>query len=168
MFKIEIDDTYEKGLMDEEDINLSEAIFSVYPISSGYFYIDWNGVHISLTLNCLSEIIDDIIKMLDGIIYGVDFECNFLCESFTVLLDVKIEKKNIKIYSNWISINTDELSKLNSSESVLLINKYKYIYEWNKLLSVINNDLKSVGYHFLFLDKKLYFYNKLLQQEDNI
>lgn len=168
MFKIEIDDTYEKGLMDEEDINLSEAIFSAYPISSGCFYINWNGVHISLTLNSLSEIIDDIIKMLDGIISGFDFECNFLCESFTVLLDVKIDKKNIEIFSKWISINTDELFNLNSSKSVLLINKYKYIYEWNKLLSVINNDLKSVGYHFLFLDKKLSFYNQFLQQEDNI
>ncbi|HFG5879715.1 TPA: hypothetical protein ACGHZO_004497, partial [Salmonella enterica subsp. enterica serovar Belem] len=109
MFKIEVDDTYEKGLMDEEDTSLSEAIFSTYPISSGYFSINWNGIYIPLTLNSLSDIIDDIIKMLDSIISGFDFECSFLCESFSVILNFKIYKKNIIITSKWISINTDEI-----------------------------------------------------------
>ncbi|EBH8906701.1 hypothetical protein OFY73_001921 [Salmonella enterica] len=168
MFKIEVDDTYEKGLMDEEDTSLSEAIFSTYPISSGYFSINWNGIYIPLTLNSLSDIIDDIIKMLDSIISGFDFECSFLCESFSVILNFKIYKKNIIITSKWISINTDEIFNLNSSKSVLLINKDKYICEWVRLLSVISNDLKLVGYSFLFLDKKLSFYNEFLKQKDNM
>ncbi|ECU5756115.1 hypothetical protein APM35_24155, partial [Salmonella enterica subsp. enterica serovar Typhimurium var. 5-] len=75
---------------------------------------------------------------------------------------------NVIITSKWISINTDEIFNLNSSKSVLLINKDKYICEWVRLLSVISNDLKLVGYSFLFLDKKLSFYNEFLKQKDNM
>ncbi|EBC0776142.1 hypothetical protein CS696_23690, partial [Salmonella enterica] len=93
---------------------------------------------------------------------------SFLCESFSVILNFKIYKKNVIITSKWISINTDEIFNLNSSKSVLLINKDKYICEWVRLLSVISNDLKLVGYSFLFLDKKLSFYNEFLKQKDNM
>ena len=86
MFKIEVDCQKQKGIFDEEDVSLSDAIFSTYPISSDNFQINWNGIAVNLSFNSISDIIDDILCMLDSVIIGADFECNFLCESFTVFL----------------------------------------------------------------------------------
>lgn len=108
MFKIEADCQKQKGVFDKEDVSLSDAIFSTYPISPDKFQINWNGIPVNLTFNSISDIIDDVICMLDGVVIGDDFKCNFLCESFTVFFNFNVYLSMVEISSKWVSVNTSK------------------------------------------------------------
>ena len=178
MFKITITKQEELGELDSEDTTLSEAVDSTYtPLDLrrgailpnfkwGDILLHWNQISMPLLFSCMSDIVDDILRMLDAILNGDNSDITFLTEPFTVFWYFEIQDSMIKIVSKWGSISADEQTReiLNSDKSVLIIDKKIFIQEWFKLLSIFHNDLKTVGYDFPEFNDKLAAYAAFLQE----
>ena len=170
MFKITIDCHGERGEFDSEDTTLSEAVESTYTPANfeagGTILFHWNQISIPLPLDCMSDLIDCIFWMFDAILNGDDFDLNILCWLFTVTWSFEIQNSMLKIVSRWWVIKVDEHTReiLNSDKSVLIIDKKNFMQEWFKLLSIIRNDLKIVGYDFPEFNDKLSAYAAFLQE----
>jgi len=90
MFKIEFNVTKKLGIVDNEDISVSEAIWSIYPNYDENVTITFGNYLIHLDKKGdLSVIYNDVILMLKKLNEIEEFETSFLSSGFTAYWNFK-------------------------------------------------------------------------------
>lgn len=156
MFKIIIKEKAKIEKLDSDDYDIKEAIYSIYKNDDKFMiFINWNDFYIPMNGATLSQIFDDIIEMLEELLDAEsnEFSVNFLDSCFTTVWEISYEdKENIKIKSEWIEIapfsfENTTVEDLKKISNIIIVNKDKFIDEWNNLLKIIKYDLLSAGYN---------------------
>ena len=150
MFEINLKISSLKGVFDPEDINISEAISSIFDVSD-YIEFNWNNILIKLTCKYdVSEIWDDLIEMLNLIKYrkSKKFIIYWPSSTFFATWDFNIDHNNINIKSYWTSINggVEQLKRIKSVSDNINIDFNKFLFEWSKIIRIVKERLELHGY----------------------
>jgi len=153
MFKIEFNVTKKLGIVDNEDISVSEAIWSIYPNYDENVTITFGNYLIHLDKKGdLSVIYNDVILMLKKLNEIEEFETSFLSSGFTAYWNFKKGKNSITISPKWISAGLENretnlfIQNVREANFSIIVNTEVFISEWHKLLKSIKDDLLTVGY----------------------
>lgn len=159
MFQINIKNIIINPVKDLDDIYISEAIETTYNKSGCVAELNWNGYIIPLLGASIGSLYHNIIHMIEQINLGEKYFIeNFLDNGFTAKWECYIEEDNLTIMACFIDIACDDIkntlrSSLNKC-NIINIKRDCFIYEWNKLLNRIENDLISVGYNKILESRK--------------
>lgn len=132
----------------ELETSLEDAIEGIYPLFSEMAILIWNGLYIPLSYKYdISLMIKDILELLELLINEEAGDYYVWWPSNTFFSEWKLSwvGKELKISTRWESVTGDIEDKLNSVGE-LEIDKNEFLREWKKLLLVILEDLKSLGY----------------------
>ncbi|MDR4892514.1 MULTISPECIES: hypothetical protein [unclassified Chryseobacterium] len=154
MFKIEFNKTKEIGVIDTEDMSVSEAIWSTYLAYEEDIIITFGNYLIYLNRKGdISVMYNDIISMLKKMKENEDeFEISFLSSAFTLYWNFKKENKSVIITPKWISVGLENretglfVENLRDANFPITVKTEDFIFEWNNLLKDIKEDLLKVGY----------------------
>lgn len=138
--------------LDSKDTEVREAIYTIYNNDNSFMiFINWNGFKIPMDGVGFSQIYNDVIIMLEELDEEYEFSVNFLDTSLTAIWELIIEEDYIKIDAKWIDIasygyENTTVEELEKVSNIVIVNKRKFMNEWNNLLKMVKNDLLSVGY----------------------
>lgn len=121
--------------------SIGELIENIFPLSEDYFYINWNRITIFISYKYdLSIIFEDyvyIFKFLES--SNEDkLKITFPSNTFDVIWDIRKDRDNINILSQWNTVLSHNEKKLNES-SFLEVNADIFRKELSKLLRFIYN-----------------------------
>ncbi|GEN78243.1 hypothetical protein [Chryseobacterium hagamense] len=154
MFEIKFNVTKKLGIIDNEDISVSEAIWSIYPNYDENVIITFGNYLIYLDKRGdIAGMYNDIIYMLKDLNENEnEFQMSFLSSGFTVYWNFKKEENLITITPKWISAGLKDretnlfVQNVREANFPITVNTDVFISEWHKLLKNIKDDLLKVGY----------------------
>ncbi len=133
---------------DETDINLSEAIESVFPLYTENGIIVWNGVYIPLSYKYdISVMIIDIINMLSTLKANEegDMQISWSSDSFDAVWNLRWNLSEIVISSEWNNVLGDVVDIL-KTKPVVKLEKEHFFSEWKMMLKIVKDELSKAGY----------------------
>jgi hypothetical protein len=153
-FLIDVEPYQRLDVRDPEDSTVSEAIESVYRAGPAVRIHMAPGTWIRLPMSGgVSDIYNDVIRMLRNLEQGVyPFEITFLCSSFTAIWRFSESTGVLAIGTSWSAVDgTSNGSEIrdacfNHAISQIVVQKQKFVTEWQKLLTTIKHDLLYAGY----------------------
>ncbi len=161
MFKIIIIRETPLGIKDEEDLSVSEAIYSTYADYTDDILMVFDKVVLCLDRRSdVSDIYNDIVDIFEQLELGTKqfFMC-FLSSSFTSRWEFEITSTEaIKITAHWFVVRY--LYGINSDikVSVIEIPISEFKAQWGNIIKPMKKDILSLGYdvtleNFSFFDK---------------
>ncbi|EHR8838439.1 hypothetical protein ABJ851_003919 [Shigella flexneri] len=161
MFKIIIIRETPLGIKDEEDLSVSEAIYSTYADYTDDILMVFDKVVLCLDRRSdVSDIYNDIVDIFEQLELGTKqfFMC-FLSSSFTTRWEFEITSTEvIKITAHWFVVRY--LYNINSDikVSVIEIPISEFKAQWGNIIKPMKRDILSLGYdvtleNFSFFDK---------------
>ncbi len=153
-FLIEIEPHQGLEARDPEDSTVSEAIETAYRAGPAVRVHMATGAWASLPVSGgVSDIYDDIVRMLKGLELGVyPFEASFLCSSFTAVWRFTESNGVLTIRTLWTAVDgtsdghKTRAARFNNTVAQVVVEKQKFVAEWRSLLAQIKRGLLSVGY----------------------
>jgi len=153
MFKIEFNVTKKLGTIDNEDMSVSEAVWSTYPNYTENITITFGNYLIHLDKKGdMSVIYNDVVSMLKKLNKNTEFEISFLSSGFTAYWDFVKQENSIIITPKWISAGLEDretslfIENVKEANFPKTVNIEIFISEWHKFLKSIKDDLLKVGY----------------------
>lgn len=134
------------------DSNVSEALNTIYTNDYDFMiFINWNGFKIPMDGVSFSQIYNDVIIMLEELEEEYDFSVNFLDTGLTAVWSFTTEGDFLKVKAKWVDIasygyENTTLEELEKVSNIVIINKSKFMNEWNSLLRIVKADLLKAGY----------------------
>ncbi len=134
-----------------EDETLGEALHSAYAEDNRRWIIVFCNVRIELTLACISDIYDDLIRILDFMDSGEQLNSNFLSAEILCRFNMDPVEDEIFIETEWLTAGSgDALEKLQQVPKMNIFCRKKFANEIRNFLQATKDDLISLGYghHF--------------------
>ncbi|UHO40157.1 hypothetical protein H5J24_09250 [Chryseobacterium capnotolerans] len=135
------------------DSSVSEALNTIYTHDYDFMiFINWNGFKIPMDGVSFSQIYNDVIIMLEELEEEYDFSVNFLDTGLTAVWSFTIEGDFLKVEAKWVDIasygyENTTVEELEKVSNIVVINKNKFINEWDNLLRIVKDDLLNTGYN---------------------
>lgn len=160
MFKIELIRNTPLGHKDDEDISVSEAIFSTYSDYESDIHLIFGDLVLCLSRKGdISDIYSDISDIFSQLENGTkNFFMAFLSSSFTTHWDFELTKFDVvKIKAKWIDVVYFDKNQSMIKESEVEVHVSEFKKQWKKIFEPIRKDLLTLGYDnklkgFGFLD----------------
>ncbi|ECF6265277.1 hypothetical protein PL246_23340 [Salmonella enterica] len=149
MFKLELVRKTPLGQKDDEDISVSEAIFSAYSDYETDIHLFFNDLILCLSRKGdISDIYGDIVDIFKQIEHGTkEFYMAFLSSSFTTHWDFELITPNvIKIKAKWVDVVYFDKKQSMIKKSEIKIHVSEFMEQWKKIFEPIKNDLLTLGY----------------------
>jgi len=135
---------------DKEDTTVSEAISTIYKSDEDWMLtIYWFEHELLLDGIMIGDIYNDLIKMLQSLQANEQvFTVSFLDSGFTAIWNIELENDQLTIDARWTTVTSkdpqtrEKIRKL----PVLRLQKNDFVDNWNRLLSIVKEDLLSTGY----------------------
>ena len=135
---------------DKEDTTVSEAISTIYKSDEDWMLtIYWFEYELLLDGIMIGDIYNDLVKMLKSLQANEQvFTVSFLDSGFTAIWNIELENDQLTIDARWTTVTSkdpqtsEKLRKL----PVLRLQKNDFVDNWNRLLSIVKEDLLSTGY----------------------
>ncbi|TJZ60057.1 hypothetical protein FAZ15_14325 [Sphingobacterium olei] len=147
MIKIQISNPEVLSLIEEEIINLEDAIESIFPLDTEYLILIWNNIFIPLTYKYdISLMVLDFIRILHFLKddKGDKLEIHWASNTFVSIWKMKKINSSVNIKSEWETVNggtQDLLNKVN--ENTLPVSDFEK--EIKKILFFLKNSLEKSG-----------------------
>ena len=133
---------------DNEDIKVSEAIYTIFPLETEDAVLFWGKEQILLSYRYdISTMIDDIIQMIFNLKnqnvreWSVDWPSN----TFACNWKIKWINDSLEIVSNWREeFNATEYLRKNN---VIKIGKTEFLNEWKNIIDILIHHLTECGYN---------------------
>lgn len=133
---------------DPDDVSLSDAMQTVFPVETEYAIMIWNWTCIHMTYKYdISLMIDDVIDMADKMlsrptgVHVIDWPSN----GFAAKWGMEWGGGEVVIDAEWRSVAGNVESVLNARPRVVVLVS-DFISEWKRPLEVIFGCLKMSGY----------------------
>ena len=135
---------------DKEDTTVSEAISTIYKSDEDWMLtIHWLEYELLLDGIMIGDIYNDLVKMLKSIQANERaFTVFFLDSGFTAAWNIEVENDQLAIDARWTTVTSKDpqtCEKLREL-AVLRLQKSDFIDNWNRLLSIVKEDLLASGY----------------------
>lgn len=161
MFKLELVRDTPLGQKDDEDISVSEAIFSTYSDYETDIHLFFNDLILCLSRKGdVSDIYSDVVDIFRQLEHGTkNFFMAFLSSSFTTHWDFELITPDvIKIKAKWVDVVCFDEKQTMIKESEVKVNVSEFRKQWKKIFEPIRNDLLTLGYNsrlegFYFLEE---------------
>lgn len=152
-----------------ENINevcLSEAIESIFPLYTENVIMTWNYINISLSYKYdISYMIDDILKLICTLQKESDGKMiiHWLPDTFRCDWIIEWSNQKIKIYSQW-ECTIGHLENILNEKNSICLSIRDFVCEWKAVLGVIIRGLSKCG----CTESKINDMRKLIEQYENI
>ncbi|MBO4458225.1 MAG: hypothetical protein J5802_10940 [Butyrivibrio sp.] len=139
---------YLHRISDEDIKNLSDAVEDSFPLKTEDAFLVWNHIYVPLSYKYdISYMIEDIVKMLKGLLENEKGSINICWLPDTFRCDWKIEWNagEINILSHW-DCTVGDLEELLNNDNSVKMPAEQFLNEWKKILELIVVALKHNGY----------------------
>lgn len=149
MFNIQISNPQTTQIRNEGDLNLDEAIESIFPLLNEYAFIKWGHIFIPLSYKYdVSVIVKDVISLVrqfsdkkEG-----EIEINWPSNTFSATWVIKFDSNTVRIEATWNNVLGGVKPLLDDIE-LLEVERTEFIENWMRLLLFIKEKLEGAGYN---------------------
>ncbi len=154
-FFIQVSNPKYLPITNDDDIeSLSDAIEDSFPLDTEDAFLVWNHIYVPLSYKYdISYMIEDIVKMLKGIIEDENGSVKicWLPDTFRCDWEIEWNAGEINILSHWDCTVGDLEGLLNNNNSIKMPVEH-FVNEWKQLLELIVVVLKHNDYSETKLD----------------
>ncbi len=147
-FYIQVSNPRYNEVFNSEDIQLSDAIESIFPMNTENAFLVWNHIYIPLSYKYdLSYMIVDINKLIYSIMNNESGKLyiSWLPDTFRTDWNVEWNSEYVCIISHW-DYTIGHLESLLNKNNRINIRKTDFINEWKELICILIRGLIKCGY----------------------
>lgn len=147
-FVIQSSQPHSLGVADANDVSVSDAMQTVFPLETEHALMCFNSIYVPLTYKYdLSEMIQDVFSMTESIAMQACGSCVIDWPSNTFASRWSLAWGNgiIELQSEWRSV-IGSTEALLEQKSALRVEISEFLAEWRRPLEVIREALDAAGY----------------------